>query len=258
MTEDLAGKGILITGAGSGIGRVAAEYFHRQGARVFLTDIDEGLLDRAATECGGAPCQVAAIAAEADCRSLVEVALRAIGAIDGLFHSAGVSDVVRPAVELDVLDWQRVVDINLRGTFLMCREVARHMIARRTGSIVTVSSIVGMGGLPRRNAYGPAKAAIVALTRNLACEWGAHEVRVNAIAPGYIATPMVDQLVAEGKIDESRLQQRTPLERPGKSLDVARAGAFFLSDHASFITGAVLPVDGGWTAFGGAGDITTA
>jgi len=132
------------------------------------------------------------------------------------------------------------------------------MVGRRQGSIVTVSSVNGIGGIPRRHAYGPAKAAIAHLTRTLACEWGAAGVRVNALAPTYIRTPMIDRLAASGKIDLDRLVRRTPLARLGEVEDVASAAAFLLSDWSRFVTGIVLPVDGGWLAYGGAGDVATA
>jgi NAD(P)-dependent dehydrogenase (short-subunit alcohol dehydrogenase family) len=132
------------------------------------------------------------------------------------------------------------------------------MVPQRHGSIVNFSSVNGLGGIPRRHAYGPAKAAVAMLTRNLASEWGSAGVRVNALAPAYIRTPMTARLIDEGKIDAVRLEARTPAGRLGEPKEVALAAAFLISDWASYITGATLPVDGGWMAYGGAGDVESA
>ena len=195
---------------------------------------------------------------ERSCEAAVGQAVGELDGLDALVNCAGVSDRVVPALETDIDVWQRVIDINLRGTFLMCRAVARHMSSVKYGSIVNFSSIYGLCGVGRRNAYGPSKAAVIQLTRNLASEWGSFGIRVNAIAPGYIETPMVGQLIEQGKLDVSRLALRTPLQRVGTPGEVAWPTAFLVSARSSFITGSILTVDGGWTAFGGAGDVATA
>lgn len=254
----LAGKRILVTGAASGIGLGSARFFRAQGALVVAADRDVGALDQAWSTDAGVPTMAVEVTDETSCEALMRSAIGTLEGLDGVFNSAGVSDVVAPAVDLDVDDWQRVVDVNLRGTFLVARAAGRHMLAAGSGSIVTMSSVNGIGGIPRRHAYGPAKAAVAQLTRTLACEWGPAQVRINALAPTYIRTPMVDRLIAEDKINLGRLERRTPLGRIGEVEDVARAAAFLLSDWSSYITGTILPVDGGWLAYGGPGDVATA
>jgi NAD(P)-dependent dehydrogenase (short-subunit alcohol dehydrogenase family) len=128
------------------------------------------------------------------------------------------------------------------------------MLARGEGAIVSLASIAGLRGLPRRNAYGAAKAGIIATTRSMAAEWGRRGVRVNAVAPGYVGTALAEALAREGKIDTGAIARRTPLGRLARPEEIAEAIWFLASPSATFITGAVLPVDGGWTAFGAAGD----
>jgi NAD(P)-dependent dehydrogenase (short-subunit alcohol dehydrogenase family) len=254
----LNGKRIIITGAASGIGLGSARFFESQGATLIVTDRDGAALNAAWKALPAEQRIQADVVDEIDCDHVVEAAMQGIGGLDGIFHCAGISDVVAPALELATEDWQRVIDINLRGTFLMCRSAGRVMVNQRSGSIVTTSSVNGLSGIPRRHAYGPAKAAIAQLTRTLACEWGNAQVRVNALAPTYVATPMIDRLAREGKVDIARLERRTPMGRIAAIEDVARAAAFLLSDWSTYITGVILPVDGGWTAYGGPGDVATA
>lgn len=254
----LQDKRIIVTGAASGIGLASARFFAGEGATVIVADRDADALERSWGDLSAALRVTTDVVDEAGCDALVAVALDHAGGLDGVFHCAGISDMVAPALEIDAADWQRVVDVNLRGTFLVCRAAGRAMVAQGHGAIVTTSSVNGLAGIPRRHAYGPAKAAVAQLTRTLACEWGAHQVRVNALAPTYVATPMIDRLAREGKVDIARLERRTPLGRIASPEDVARAAAFLLSDWSSYITGVVLPVDGGWTAYGGPGDVLTA
>jgi len=253
----LQGKRIVVTGAASGIGLGSARLFAQEGAELTVADRDGAALAAAWPDLPAAQRVTVDVVNERDCEGLMAIAAGASG-LDGVFHCAGVSDVVAPALELASDDWQRVVDINLRGTFLVCRAAGRVMVAQRRGAIVTTSSVNGLAGIPRRHAYGPAKAAVAQLTRTLACEWGRDQVRVNAVAPTYVATPMIERLAAQGKVDVARLEARTPLGRIAQVEDVARAAAFLLSDWSTYITGVILPVDGGWTAYGGPGDVLTA
>lgn len=254
----LAGKRIIVTGAASGIGLGSARFLADEGAEIFAVDRDVDALSRAWADRVPGRHLAVDVTDEVACAHAVSAAVSALSGIDGLFHCAGVSDVVTPALELEPSDWQRVIDINLRGTFLICQAAGRVMVAQRHGSIVNTSSVNGLAGIPRRHAYGPAKAAVAQLTRTLACEWGASGVRVNALAPTYVATPMIDRLASEGKVDIARLERRTPMGRIATVEDVARAAGFLLSDWSTYITGVILPVDGGWTAYGGPGDVVSA
>jgi len=248
----LAGRTALVTGGASGIGLAVARYFSDLGARVMVSDLAEQVPE------GFEEHYVRGdVCSESDVVRMVERAAPA-GRIDIAVCCAGIADQMLPTVEQDIDTWQRVLDVSLRGTYLVCREAGRRMLPQGSGAIVTIASITALGGFPRRNAYGASKAGVAHMTKSLACEWGASGVRVNCIAPGYIATPMVDQVMERGRLDGQRITSRTPMQRLGKPVEIARTAAFLASDWASFITGVVLPVDGGWTAFGGAGDIATA
>lgn len=254
----LADKKIIITGGASGIGLAAASLFQTLGANVYLTDVNEAALVQACEATGARGALRADVTIEADCEAAIDAAATALDGLDGLFHAAGVGDHVVKALDISLDEWQRIVDINLKGTFLMMRAAGRLFVKQSNGAIVTVASVLGLQGIPRRNAYGPAKAGVIMLTRNLACEWATSGVRVNCLAPGYIQTPLVTALVDAGRFDLPRIEARVPMERLGTGDEVAAAAAFLLSGLSGYITGATLPVDGGWTAYGGAGDVASA
>lgn len=254
----LTGKRILVTGAASGIGEGAARAFEAFGAEVFVTDYDADALHKSWATYPSDRRAALNVVDEAQCDAAVGQMIETLGGIDGVFNSAGIADEVKPALEADIDIWQRCVDIHLRGSYCVARAAGRQMVAQRSGSIVLISSVNGVNGIPRRHAYGPAKAAIAQLARTLTCEWAASNVRVNAIAPTYIATPMIDRLVADGKLDLDRLERRTPMGRIGSVTDVSNAAAYLLSDLSLYVAGVNLPVDGGWLAYGGPGDVATA
>jgi NAD(P)-dependent dehydrogenase (short-subunit alcohol dehydrogenase family) len=245
MSFTLRDKTVLVTGGASGIGAAVVELLGELGARVVIADL------RAAELTGD-------VAAPADAQRLVDEAVARLGRLDVLVNCAGISDTLTPTIEQTFENWQRVMDVDLTGTYLMCKAAGAHMIGRGGGAIVNIASICGLGGFPRRNAYGAAKAGVVMLTRNLACEWGQTGVRVNCVAPGYVRTPMVGALLDANKIDAARIHGRTPMSRMGTPREIAQAVAYLASDWSSFVTGATLPVDGGWSAFSGSGDVATA
>lgn len=240
----------LVTGGAEGIGLAIARALAAAGYRVTIGDLDRDKAQERAAELGeghrGVACDVTDEAQGA--------AVTASAPFDVLVNNAGIGDSHLPTLDQDVDAFRRVLDVHLAGTFLMSREAARGMVARGRGAIVNLSSIAGLTGLPKRNAYGAAKAGIVAMTRSMACEWAAAGVRVNAVAPAFVETALVRKLADAGRIDLPTLRRRTPIGRLIRAEEVAAAVAFLASDAAGAITGTVLPVDGGWTAFGDFGD----
>ncbi len=252
---DFAGRKALVTGGASGIGEVTAKLLAELGADVVLADLNRDALPAARERAGAVGWTAGDVASEDDVERMVGDAAAALGGIDLLFNSAGIGDDLVPLHQQSTERWRRVFDVNLWGTLLVSRAAGRLMVAQRRGAIVNVSSIVGLDAFPGRSAYGVAKAGIGHLTKTLACEWGEYGIRVNAIAPAYTKTPMVKDLLDRKVFDPGVIERRTPLARMAETEEMATAAAFLLSDWASYITGVVLPVDGGWSAYGAAGDV---
>ncbi|MCC9310638.1 SDR family oxidoreductase [Kitasatospora sp. RB6PN24] len=246
---DLTGKSCLVTGAASGIGRATAVLMARLGARVVAADIDAVGLARLADEHHDVLCVVADVTDPQDVRRMVATAVDRNGRLDVAVANAGLiplSDVLETSPE----DWDRVMAVDGKGMFLTCKYAIEAMRAGGAGAIVCVSSISGLAGQPRQAAYGPAKFVASGLTAHLAVEWAHLGIRVNAVAPGTIVTERVRALEDEPGGPEylDEMARAHPLGRLGEPAEVARAIAFLASDAASFITGAVLPVDGGYLA----------
>lgn len=247
-------RGVIVTGAAHGIGAAIARRFAAQGDRVLALGRDgEGasaLVDELGT---GHVALAGSVTSESDAAAAVTAACEAFGALDILVNNAGIADRFMPTTDQALADFRRVVEVDLIGAAIMARAAGTAMIAAGRHSIVQIGSIAGQAGLPRRNAYCAAKAGIAMLTRTLACEWAAHGIRVNTVAPGYIATPGVAALESAGKRDLDTVRARTPLGRLGKPEEIAAVVAFLASEEASYVTGATYAVDGGWSAFGDAG-----
>jgi NAD(P)-dependent dehydrogenase (short-subunit alcohol dehydrogenase family) len=250
VTRRLEGKAALVTGSTKGIGLGIARAFVREGARVVVTGRDPDECARVAGELGPAAVPLAADLSRADdLRHLARAAEAALGPLELLVNNAG-EPRVAPSVELAEADYRHTLDLNLTAYFLLAQELGRGMLARRRGAIVNISSVNGRRAFPQRLAYCVAKAGVDMLTQVLAIEWAAAGVRVNAIAPGYVETELVRSLSARGVLDRATLARRTPLGRLGTVEEIGDAAVFLASDAAAFITGEILTVDGGWTAYG--------
>ena len=240
----------IVTGAGQGIGKATGHAFHAAGARVVLLDVLAEPLAQTVSELGPSERVFSALVDVSDRGAVDRVmdeALARFGQIDALVNSAGIRGLGNVAdIDLDL--WRHVHAVNLEGSLNTCQAFTQRMIAAsRPGAIVNLTSVAGLMGVPGRAAYVSTKHAIIGLTRELAMEVGRHGLRVNAIAPGMIRTPMTSTMLADAE-SEARSAAMHPLGRVGEPAEIASAILFLCSDQASFITGTVLSVDGGYTA----------
>jgi len=256
MKPRLQGKVALITGAASGIGLATAELFCREGAAVVLADTQGERAEGEAARLRGDGHRAVAVPTDVTrtepVRAAVECAVREFGRLDVLFANAGIGysgELIAASDE----DWDQVVGVNAKGVFTCCREAVRQMLAQRPagGSVVINGSISGLVGIPGQAPYAASKGAVVELTRQLAVDYARRGVRVNCVCPGTVDTPVLRRGMAMAPDPQAFLDMLVaghPIGRIGRAEEIAAAVAFLASDEASFITGAILPVDGGYTA----------
>jgi NAD(P)-dependent dehydrogenase (short-subunit alcohol dehydrogenase family) len=236
------GTRVLVTGGAQGIGRAVADAFHARGARVCVLDLGE---------VPDAPRDWLVVRGNVAVATEVEAAFaamdRAWGGVDVAHANAGIS-ANKPTIELTEQEWRRTIDVNLTGAFLTAQAAGRRMLAQGHGLLLFTVSLYHTTGGAGRAAYCGSKGGVANLMRALACEWAEHGVRVNGLAPGYVETALVSDLVASGRLDGGAIRHRSPQRRLVQPREVAAMALFLASPAASSVNGALLAVDGGWTA----------
>jgi NAD(P)-dependent dehydrogenase (short-subunit alcohol dehydrogenase family) len=251
MGGRFAGRSILVTGSGSGIGRAAALLFAEDGGRVVVVDQDENEAQATANSIrqnGGEALAIGAdVSREADCRGMVERALAAYGRLDVAFNNAGIGASGFAVADEEEVAWSRLIDVNLKGIFLAMKYEIPAMVAAGGGAIVNTASVAGLVGERGIGAYSASKHGVVGLTRTAALDYIGQGVRINAVCPGATRTRMLANWFQDPKV-EAFILSRHPIGRIAEPEEIARAVLFLASDDASFIVGQALAVDGGLTA----------
>jgi len=252
FTMRLANKVALITGAGSGMGKCAALLFASEGAKVAASDINEAAVKETAAEITKKGGEAIAIRTDVskgpDVERMVNEAVARFGRLDIIYNNAGIEGDSGFVANLTEEQFDRVIAINLRGVWLGMKYALPHMMKQRSGSIINTASIAGLVAIKGSTPYAAAKAGVIAMTRVAALEYGRYNIRVNAICPGAIETPMAKRIRGEGVEPNPRAIKRiSVLERMAQPEEIAKVALFLASDDASFATGAPFIIDGGWT-----------
>jgi NAD(P)-dependent dehydrogenase (short-subunit alcohol dehydrogenase family) len=252
VTYDFAGHVALVTGAASGMGLTTAQAFAQAGASVVLADLDNERTRAAADELTsaghpalGVPCDVSS---EADVAALVAAAVDRFGRVDMAFNNAGIMVPPSDAADESIDVFERVQAVNLRGVWACMKHELAQMRTQGSGAIVNCSSLGGLVGLPGRAAYHASKHGVIGLTRSAALEYAPRGIRINAICPGTIETPMVADMISNGELELDAAIANQPIGRLGQPKEIADAVLWLCSRGASFVVGVALPVDGGYTA----------
>jgi 3-oxoacyl-[acyl-carrier protein] reductase len=236
------GKVVLVTGAGSGIGKATALLFAEEGAHTIIADIDLSAANQTVeiirTRGHRSLAVKVDISNENEVKNIIHTSIQEFGGLHVLVNSAGIA-CGGPTVDFPLVNFDRTLNVNLRGTFLCCQMAGRWMERNKGGTIVNIASTAGIAGVEGGAAYGASKAGIINITRSLAKEWAKNNIRVNAVAPSFVLTPML----AEDSLKE--ISKSVPLGRVSEPEEIARTILFLASDDASYITGSILVVDGG-------------
>lgn len=252
MSGLLEGKSVLITGAGGGIGRAAAILAAAEGAKVMIADVNEGWIGETAdmirTAGGTVELRKTDVSSEADVDGLVKATVAAFGRLDGAFNNAGIEGEWGRTAEATLANFDRTIAVNAAGVFLCMKAEILAMMETGGGAIVNTASIAGLGGASYMPAYVASKHAVVGLTKTGAMEYARRNIRVNAVCPGPIETPMLGKIMNNRPNVSEAMKQSTAMRRLGQPREIAEAACWLLSDRASFVTGVALPVDGGMIA----------
>lgn len=250
--KKLTGKIALITGGGGGIGRATALAFAAEGAKVVVADVDAATARAVADEVTAAGGEAVGIAADVSSsdqvEGLVDQVVKLFGRLDIAFNNAGIDVEHEPLHLCTEAMFDSLMGVNVKGVWLCMRREIQQMLLQGGGVIVNTASIGALGGAPRQPVYGATKHAVLGLTRSAALEYGRKGIRVNAVCPGVIRTPMMDRALERDPRRKTRIDQVHPIGRVGEADEVARAVVFLSSDDASFVHGVGLPVDGAYTA----------
>ncbi len=253
MVGMLEGKTIVITGGSTGIGRATAERCSEEGAAVVIADINktaaQETCDSIKANGGNVMFIETDVTNAAAVSSMIEVTVDTHGALHGAFNNAGIEGAFTNILKMTEAEFDLTVNVDLKGVWLCIKREIEQLVSQGAGgSIVSTASVAGLVGARGGSAYCAAKHGVVGLTKSVALEYARKKIRVNAVCPGVIDTPMVDRLMAETGLDRSAFEQQEPMARFGDPREIGDAVVWLLSDQSSFVTGVAMPVDGGYTA----------